>query len=347
MSAASGWVAGKGGHDQIYTEHILDSGQSGEVLPTRYLSHDPVKDLDYFEADSPHGLSTFGLSALSGSGNPLQLITLTLQSHINPPSPQSNPSSDSDTIPAVTGTVKTPAPTPSPNVTATQAPVPADPGTSAKVYTNDQGVVTQATSLPSTDGRATISISEGLVAMDAAGKPLTEITMKALPSGSLPPVPSGSLFSFAGMAYEIGPDGATFSQPVQLSLSLPQAQWGQDYSVKSFDKKSGTWQDLPTSFNPSTGTVTVQVSHLCSFALFGQPLSPPSPVIPARATPLTVPAAAPVNAPPPATAVSTFMSMLTWVAGIVTNNVIPIIAVIIIGVSGYLVTLGRFPGSGQ
>ena len=349
MSVNAAWVASNGGRSQIFIERIADNRLVGEVLPTRYLSHDPVKNLDYFEADSPHGLSTFGLSALSGSGNPLQLITLTLASHIDPPSPQTNPSSDSDISPAVTGTVKTPTPTPSPSpkVTATQTLVPADPGKSAKVYTNDQSVVTQATSLQSTDGLATISISEGLVAKDATGKPLTEITIKALPLGSLPPVPSGSMFTFAGMAYEIGPDGATFSQPIQLSLSLPQAQWGLDYSVKSFDTKSGTWQDLPTSFNPSTGTVTVEVLHLCSFALFGQPRSSPSPVITAAATPLPVPAAAPANAPPPATSVNIFMSLITWVTGIVTNNVIPIIAVIIIGISGYLVTLGRFPGSGQ
>jgi membrane protein YqaA with SNARE-associated domain len=41
------------------------------------------------------------------------------------------------------------------------------------------------------------------------------------------------------------------------------------------------------------------------------------------------------------------MSAITWVAGIVTNNVIPFIAVIIIGISSYLVMLGRSPGSGM
>jgi membrane protein YqaA with SNARE-associated domain len=41
------------------------------------------------------------------------------------------------------------------------------------------------------------------------------------------------------------------------------------------------------------------------------------------------------------------MSMVTWVAGIVMNNLIPFFAVIILGISSYLVMLGRFPGSGQ
>ena len=62
------------------------------------------------------------------------------------------------------------------------------------------------------------------------------MTIKAVPSASLPAVPAGSAFAFAGMAYGIGPDGATFSPPVSLTFTLPQAQWGQDYSVKLFDQ---------------------------------------------------------------------------------------------------------------
>jgi beta propeller repeat protein len=359
LSAGSAWVKGISdigtGRSETYiigTGYDANGNLAGMVIPTRFIRNDTVNHLEYFEADIPSNtlyFSTFALAKLSGSGNPLQLITLTIQSHISPPSPQVNPpsESDSDISPVVTGAVKTPAPTPSPNVTATQTPVPADPGTSAKIYTNADGVVSQATLLRSTDGLATISISEGLVAKDTTGKPLNEITIKTLPPGSLPPVPPGSVFTFAGMAYEIGPDGATFSQPIQLSLAVPQAQWGQDYSVKSFDTKSSTWQDLPTSYDPSTGIVTVQVSHFCSFALFGQTRPSSSPVITAVTTPLPVPVAAPLKVPPPATAVNIFMSAITWVAGIVTNNVIPFIAVIIIGISSYLVMLGRSPGSGM
>lgn len=59
---------------------IGDDGTS-EFLPTRYLYSDPVTNTDYFEADSPGGLSKFTLAGLSYAGNPFQLFTLFWTSH--------------------------------------------------------------------------------------------------------------------------------------------------------------------------------------------------------------------------------------------------------------------------
>ena len=73
MSLDSTWVASHGGRNTIYIERITDDSQTGEVLKTQYTGSDPGQNLDYFEADSPRGLCTFGISALSGSGNPFQL----------------------------------------------------------------------------------------------------------------------------------------------------------------------------------------------------------------------------------------------------------------------------------
>jgi len=344
MSVDRSWLGGKEAETYVIGYGTNNQGNTvGSVIPAGYLFNDGT--LDYFEADVPEYYTTFGISPLSGSGNPLQLITLSVTSHVNPPAESSNPSSEPDSDRQASGgagagktAVLTAAPTPAP----TQAPP--DPGKSAKVYTNANGVVTQATRLLSTDGRAMISIGEGVVAGDAGGKPLSEITIKALPSDSVPVVPSGSAFTFAGMAYEIGPDGATFSQPVTLTFTLPQAQWGQDYSVKSFDRKSGTWQDLPTTFDAATGIVTVQVSHLCCFALFTQSRAP---AVTPVATPPPVPSVPPVKTQPPATAVNIFTSMMNWVTGLMVNNIIPFAGIIFLGIAGYLVMLGRFPGSGQ
>ena len=58
--------------------------------------------------------------------------------------------------------VPTTVPTPTPTLQ------PPDPGKSAKVYTNAQGMVSQATRLVSTDGRAVITLDEGVVAKDAS-----------------------------------------------------------------------------------------------------------------------------------------------------------------------------------
>ena len=83
ISVNSTWVATHGGRNTMYIERIADDSQTGEVLMTRFTGSDPARNLDYFEADSPRGLCTFGISALSGSGNPFQLITLSIVNYIS------------------------------------------------------------------------------------------------------------------------------------------------------------------------------------------------------------------------------------------------------------------------
>jgi beta propeller repeat protein len=64
-----------GPQDSIHIIRIDNDG-SGEVLDTTYIGHDPERNLDFFRADSPNGLSTFGMTSLSGSGNLFKLVYL-------------------------------------------------------------------------------------------------------------------------------------------------------------------------------------------------------------------------------------------------------------------------------
>jgi len=61
--------------DSIHVIRIGDDG-TGEVLNTTFIGHDPERNLDFFRAESPNGLSTFGLASLSKSGNIPQLVNL-------------------------------------------------------------------------------------------------------------------------------------------------------------------------------------------------------------------------------------------------------------------------------
>jgi PKD repeat protein len=343
MSVDRSWLGGQ--EDDTYVIGYGTNSQGdtiGSAIPARYLFDDGT--LDYFEAEVPEYYTTFGIAPLSGSGNPFQLITLSVTSHINPPEPVS-PSSESDSgMPA--GSAITAAMTAIPTTASTPVPTNElpDPGKSAKVYTNAQGVVTQATRLRSTDGQAMVALEEGVTAKDVSGKPLTEITIRSVPPEGLPAVPSGSMFTFAGMAYEVGPDGATFSPLLSITFTLPQAGSGQDYAVRMFDKSSGTWQDVPMTFDAATGTATVQVSHLCCFALFTPAHSTPVTTA-AATTPLPLPAAPQAKAQPPSSAVSIFMSMIGWAAGFVMNNLVILVAVIILTTAIALILEDKFPGS--
>jgi hypothetical protein len=226
-----------------------------------------VNNLDYFEADSPLGLSTFGISSLSGNNNPFQIIAFVAAQVINPPSNPAPASAGSTGGSSgggggggTSGGVQT---TIAPGATL-------DPGKTIKIYSNDEGTITQVTTLQSTDGLATFSLGLGIVARDSSGMPLASLSIRRIPAEELPAAPPEATFSFAGMAYEIEPDGATFSPAIPLSFTIPQEQWGKEYVIQEYDHATGTWQALPGSYDPQTGTITVQVSHLCCFALFAK-----------------------------------------------------------------------------
>ena len=325
MSVDSGWNPSlSGGPGNMFIWRISDDGTQGQILPTD-LNEDPLNNLDYYVAESPLGLSTFGLSSLTGNNNPFQMITLILSEIISPPG--NLPSSDSNDI-SIPGAVVTQNTTSS----TTKSPIPLDPGKTARIYANTQGVITQVTALQSTDGLATVNIGTGIVAKDAEGKPLSSITIKAIPSENLPNTSPGASFSFAGRAYELLPDGATFSPGITISFTAPTAQFGQDFLVKMYDSATDTWLDIPSSINPQTGIITAHISHFCCLALFTETVTPESA---SANTPLPTQLTPKVIAPAP-TAMSTFMGMILWVADLIQKNIIIFAGLIILVIAIFL-----------
>jgi len=309
MSVNSNWNPSlPGGPGMMFIWRIADDGNSGQVLPTNYLYNNTVDNLDFYEANSPLGLSTFGLSALTGNNNPFQVISFVLTEIISPPS------SDSSVISVNVSVVVQNTTSP-----AVKTPVPPDPGRTAKIYLNAQGVITQATTLESTDGLASISLREGIVAKNGTGAALSSITIKSIPDGSVPGIPDGSAFTFAGRAYDLQPDGATFSPGITISFITPNAKFGQELLVKTYDSATNTWLDLPTSVNPQTGIITAQISHLCCFAVFAKfteaekAPTPQSTIIVASKS-----------------SISTDVGMYSWIISTVVQN--PVIIVIVLSV---------------
>ncbi|MEI7433917.1 MAG: hypothetical protein WCJ93_06680 [Methanomicrobiales archaeon] len=66
---------------------VNDMG-STEVLDTKFLYYDPVKDVDVFQAYSPHGLSNFALMTVYTAGSPLQLLYLSFKERIPDTTPR-------------------------------------------------------------------------------------------------------------------------------------------------------------------------------------------------------------------------------------------------------------------
>jgi beta propeller repeat protein len=283
------------------------------LKPTR----NRVGDMDYFTAEVPLYFTTFGLAQVSGNGNPIQLVTLTVASH-------TGLGGGSSEGPVVVLT------TPVPVITTPSLP---DPGKTGKLYSNAQGVITQKTILQSTDGIATVSIGEGVLAQDLEGKPLSSVTIKAIPQDTVPALPAGSPFTLLGKAYDLQPDSCMFSPSISLDFIVSQAHWGQDYMVKTYDQKDKTWQDVPTSYNPNTGIVSAQISHFCFFALFSKEATPIQ-----YQTVTSIPTQIPTSvvAPPPPTAMSTFSGMILWIIDMAVKNALLTAGLVILAVAVFM-----------
>jgi beta propeller repeat protein len=264
MSVSEDWVKGPDpdttvaeGRDLTYIMGYWNDkagNRIGGILSKRYMT--TREGMDYYEAEIPESAgdqSAFALVKLSGSGNPIQMISFLLAQVINP---------------QYAGGGNKPDVVQTPIKTEIIPPVTPDPGKTAKIYTNAQGVITQATTLTSNDGLASLSLGLGVAATDTNGNPLSSISITRISGESLPGVSPKTAFSAAGMFYEILPDGVIFSPSVPVSFTIPHAQWGYEYVLQEFDHATGTWQVLPGSYDPKTGIITTHISHLCCFALF-------------------------------------------------------------------------------
>jgi beta propeller repeat protein len=107
--------------DSIHVIRIANDG-SGDVLNTTFIGHDSERNLDFFRAESPNGLSTFGLASLSRSGNIFQIIQLTASKAVGPSGGGGGGGGGDDGGATSTKSTTTTSTTPVSTVTATAQP---------------------------------------------------------------------------------------------------------------------------------------------------------------------------------------------------------------------------------
>jgi hypothetical protein len=205
----------------------------------------------------------------------------------------------------------------------------------AELSINDQGVISQSTELQSADGRASVSIDAGVVALDQnTGVPVSSVSIDTLAPPDMPDVPQDNTVSFAGMAYELGPNGAQFSPAISITFTAPPGQVGQDFTVRTYDHVSDTWQDLPTSYDPQTGTVTAEVSHFCCFALFTKIVTTAPSIAATPAPTQLIPTK--IAPPSPTSPFGVFYGMVAWLADMIMKNLYLFLIVAAIAVAFYV-----------
>ena len=178
-------------------------------------------------------------------------------------------------------------------------------GEESTFLVDEDGVVQSTIEATSADGRLTITIPKGTIALDKDGNPLTTLTAEVDPSPHDPPEGDHII----GLAYDFGPDGATFDPPVTITWTydpddLPDDVDEEDMVVAFYDEAEGKWVECTCTCDPGTNCITVSISHFTHFAVIGRVAPPaaaalaPAPPAPPAPAPPAPPAVAPPEAPP-------------------------------------------------
>jgi len=156
----------------------------------------------------------------------------------------------------------TPAPTAQPGTTL---------GTGSSLPLNSALTLSQSVTIVSQDGAGSLFLPNGMKPEDASGAPLRNLTIRRI-AGSEVPGTSAPGFTFAGYAYEIEPSGATFDPYITFSITVTESDWnalqGADLSIKWFNPATSAWENLPTTVDSTSRTVSTKLTHTSIYALF-------------------------------------------------------------------------------
>ena len=136
----------------------------------------------------------------------------------------------------------------------------------------NSGELLETIILTSSDEMLTVTIPEGTIALDEDGNPLLTLAVNNDPE---PPAPPEDVH-IIGLAYDLGPAGATFDPAVTLtweygSTDVPDGVDEEDLVIAYYDGETGKWVVLESVVDTAANTIEASVSHLTTFATLGVP----------------------------------------------------------------------------
>jgi len=153
-------------------------------------------------------------------------------------------------------------------------------GIEASFRISDEGEITETITATSEDGNLTITIPEGTIALDKDGDRLSSLTTDVDPSPPAPPEDANII----GLAFDFGPDGATFDPGITFEYTydpaeLPGGVAEADLVIAFYDAEAGEWVTCDCTCDPEANCITACVCHFTTFAIIGA-VTPPPPVAP-------------------------------------------------------------------
>jgi len=139
------------------------------------------------------------------------------------------------------------------------------------LWTTGDGVLTKAVTFQSNDKNLQLMIKEGTRAKSIGGSPLTYISILLI-SEPLPSPPEHA--HIVSGVYDLGPNAASFDNPVTLTFTYDPARLPEGISEKNlvfayFDEGQSKWVSLDSIINTVNHTMTVTVTHFTMFTILG------------------------------------------------------------------------------
>jgi len=142
-------------------------------------------------------------------------------------------------------------------------------GTEVSSPISPSGEILETIEATSEDGMLTLTVHEGTIALDKDDNPL--ISLEAEVDTSPPPPKDTSII---GLAYNFGPDGATFDPPITLTRSydpndIPEGVAEEDLGLAWYDEAGDKWIELDCVVDTENNTITASIEHFTTFAIIG------------------------------------------------------------------------------
>lgn len=227
-------------------------------------------------------------------------------------------------------------------------------GTSATLQHNEEGKVLADYVIetdPAAGFSSTLDINAGTAVVSGTGQPVGEVSITPLDPVAVPEIAAasqGGVFSFSGLSVQCEPSGTQFvGGTATVSFTLTPTQWAEALgkvngntaamTIQTYDPVSQSWVEVPTVVDPVTHTISTQVSHFSTYAVFYKTIQDSSAKqqtfadlaqspTPAAATPAT---RTPVDTKDTATATSPTTTKSPGLPGIM--------VICVVGIVGYLI----------
>ncbi len=130
------------------------------------------------------------------------------------------------------------------------------------------GVLSEDVTIESSDQLLQLTVVESTTALTKWGTPITGIIIAEMEDPPAPPADAAAI----GLTYYLGPDGATFDQPVAITFSyvelqIPAGVAEESLYIAMWDEEADEWVKLDSVVNIENNTITVEVNHFTIFTI--------------------------------------------------------------------------------